>query len=152
MEKAKAFLTAHGVDDMAESYFIDQGNRLTINFAARQDDVICYPDLIKVEVAMDNGEIVGYEAAGYLMNHTQRSSLQPWVAAGDAQEQVSGELSVLSRQLALIPTEGENEVLCWEFKCENGDGKHYIVYINAKTGEEQQILILLEDENGTLTL
>ncbi len=152
VEKAKAFLTAHGMDDMVESYFIDQGNRLTINFAARQDGVICYPDLIKVEVAMDNGEIVGYEAAGYLMNHTRRGSLQPWVSAGDAQEQVSGELSVLSRQLALIPTEGENEMLCWEFKCENGDGRHYIVYINAKTGEEQQILILLEDESGTLTL
>ncbi|MCD8051678.1 MAG: germination protein YpeB [Clostridiales bacterium] len=152
VEKAKAFLAAHGIDDMTESYFIDQGNRLTINFAARQEDVICYPDLIKVEVAMDNGEIVGCEAAGYLMNHTRRSALQPWVSAGDAQEQVSGELSVLSRQLALIPTEGENEVLCWEFKCENGDGKHYIVYINAKTGEEQQILILLEDESGTLTL
>ncbi|MCD8007819.1 MAG: germination protein YpeB [Clostridiales bacterium] len=152
VEKAKNFLTAHGFDNMTESYFIDQGNRLTINFAARQEDVVCYPDLIKVEVAMDNGEVVGVETAGYLMNHTQRSALQPWVSAADAQEQVSGELSVLSRQLALIPTQGENEVLCWEFKCENGDGKHYIVYINAKTGEEQQILILLEDESGTLTL
>ncbi|MCD7838554.1 MAG: germination protein YpeB [Clostridiales bacterium] len=152
VEKAKDFLTAHGIDDMAERYFIDQGNRLPVNFAARQEDVICYLDLIKVEVAMDTGEIVGYEAAGYLMNHTRRSSLQPWVSAGDAQEQVSGELSVLSRQLALIPTAGENEALCWEFKCENEDGRHYIVYINAKTGEEQQILILLEDESGTLTL
>lgn len=152
VEKAQAFLAAHGMDDMAESYYIDRGNRLTVNFAAQQDDVICYPDLVKVEVAMDTGEIVGFEAAGYLMNHTSRSSLQPWVSGADAQEQVSGELSVLSRRLALIPTEGENEVLCWEFKCENQDGRRYIVYINAKTGEEQQILILLEDENGTLTL
>lgn len=149
---AREFLTAHNIDNMRESYYIDRGNSLTINFASTQEDVTCYPDLIKVEVALDTGEIVGFEAAGYLMNHTERSNLKPWITAAEASERVSGELSILSEKLALIPTDGENEVLCWEFKCENQEGKHYIVYINAKSGEEQQILILLEDETGSLVL
>ena len=65
---------------------------------------------------------------------------------------MSPKLNVLREQLALIPTDGEYEVLCWEFVCEAENGQHYIVCINAATGAEQKILILLEDENGTLAL
>ena len=47
---------------------------------------------------------------------------------------------------------GKEERLCWEFKCEDGEGKHVIVYADASTGEEVKLLLLLEDENGTLVL
>ena len=69
---AAAFLTSRGYPNMTESYFIDQGNVLTINFAAQQGEVLCYPDLVKVSVALDNGRVVGFESEGYLMNHTLR--------------------------------------------------------------------------------
>ncbi len=152
VELAKAFLQERDIDGMEETYFIDEVNSLTINFASVQGGVRCYPDLIKVEVAMDNGEIVGFESAGYLANHTERKELKPSISKEEAQKSVSGELEVLDSMLTLIPTSGKNELLCWEFKCENAEGKHYIVYINAETGAEQQILILLEDENGTLVM
>ena len=61
-------------------------------------------------------------------------------------------LKVLAHEMAIIPTSGKNETFCHEFKCENGDGSRYIVYINAETGNEEKILILLENENGTLTI
>ena len=48
--------------------------------------------------------------------------------------------------------DGKYEILCHEFKCEAEDGRHYIIYVNAVTGEQEKILILLEDENGALTL
>ena len=51
---AAAFLTSRGYPNMTESYFIDQGNVLTINFAAQQGEVLCYPDLVKVSVAAVN--------------------------------------------------------------------------------------------------
>ena len=60
-------------------------------------------------------------------------------------------LKVLAHEMAVIPTSGKNEAFCHEFKCENG-GNRYIVYINAETGNEEKILILLENENGTLTI
>jgi hypothetical protein len=43
-------------------------------------------------------------------------------------------------------------VLCWESQCENQDGIHYIVYLNATTGEEQKLFRLIEDESGTLVI
>ena len=61
-------------------------------------------------------------------------------------------LTILSSGLAVIPTEGKYELLCHEFICQTADGMHAIVYINAQTGVEENILLLLEDENGTLTM
>ena len=149
---ARDFLARRGYPDMRESYFIDQGGVVTINFAATQGDVICYPDLVKVSVALDTGRVVGFESRGYLMNHVVRDLPSPAVAAEEAQAIVSPDLTVLSHQLALIPTGGAYEVLCHEFKCEDADGHHVIVYVNAQNGQEEKLLLLLEDENGTLVL
>lgn len=152
IRRAKEWLDAHAITDLTESYSLSRDNALTINFAAVQEGVLCYPDLLKVEVALDNGEILGMESTGYLMNHTRREDLQPSVSHEQALSRVSPELTVLSRYLTLIPTGGGHERLCWEFRCQNREKKHYLVYVNAKTGAEEEILILLEDESGTLAL
>ena len=58
---AQEYLKSHGFGLMQESYFTNENNMLTINFASVQDEVVCYPDLIKVKVALDNGEVMGME-------------------------------------------------------------------------------------------
>ena len=63
---------------------------------------------------------------------------------------VGDTLTVLSHRLALIPTEGEYELLCHEFRCETEDGQHILLYFDAVTGAQKRILLLLEDESGTL--
>ena len=150
VELARAFLEERGYAGMKESYYTNQGNILTINFAATQEDVICYPDLVKVSVGLDTGSIVGFEAHGYLMNHTSRTLDAPALSLEQAQTKVSSRLKQLSHQLAVVPTDGEHELLCWEFKCETEEGQHFIVYLNAQTGAEEKIFLLLEDESGTL--
>ena len=80
LEQAKAFLEQRGYPDMRETYFIEQGGALTINFAALQDGVLCYPDLVKVSIALDTGKITGFESMGYLMNHTARELPAPAVS------------------------------------------------------------------------
>lgn len=152
VEQAAAFLDAHGYQDMAPSYFLEGDGILTVHFAPVLDGVYCYPDLVKVGVALDNGDVVSFEAHGYLMNHGAREPAAPAVSADEAAERVDTSLTVLSRQLALIPTGGEYEVLCHEFKCQNADGGHVLVYVNAATGQQERILLLLEDENGTLVI
>ena len=152
VEQAAAFLDAHGYQDMAPSYFLEGDGILTVHFAPVLDGVYCYPDLVKVGVALDNGDVVSFEAHGYLMNHGAREPAAPAVSADEAAERVDPSLTVLSRQLALIPTGGEYEVLCHEFKCQNADGGHVLVYVNAATGQQERILLLLEDENGTLVI
>jgi len=149
---AEKYLREKGLENLVESYRMSIGNTVTVNFAYKQGEVICYPDLIKIEVARDTGDVTGYEAQGYIMHHTEREIPEPQVLEEDAQAKVSKKLKVLSSGLAIIPTNGRNEVFCREFKCEADDGRHYIVYINAETGAEERILILIESENGTLAM
>ena len=149
---AAKFLADGGYGDMAPTYSTHVGNIVTVNFAARQGDVICYPDLLVVSVALDNGAVVGFEGEGYLMNHTQRELTQPAISLAQAQLVVGDGLDILSHQLAVIPTGGENEVFCHEFKCETDQGGHAILYVNAQTGQEEKLLLLLEDESGTLVI
>ena len=143
-------MSQRGYHAMKESYYVEQGNVLTVNFAYEQNHVLCYPDLIKVSVALDTGAVTGFECHGWIMNHTERSFESPSVSVEAARTKVSPHLQILSHQMALIPTDGQYEVLCHEFKCRTEQNTHVLVYINAATGNEEQILLLLEDEHGAL--
>lgn len=150
-ERALAFLEEHGFNDMVSSYYDVSNNIATVNFAASQNGIVCYSDLIKVRVALDTGEIVGMEAKGYLMNHRQRDLPQPQLTQEQAREKVSTSLEVSSAGLAVIPKDSLREVQCYEFKGAF-NGKNFIVYVNAENGHEEQILLLLESPSGILTV
>lgn len=152
LANAKQFLDDLGINSMKTTYYEDYNGILTVNFAYDDNDICVYTDLIKVAVALDNGEILGYDARGFIVNHTERNYDTERISPLDAEKKVSPMLKIESRQLALIPSEGTEERLCYEFKCKNEDGGHVLVYVNALTGEEEQILILFESENGTLTM
>ncbi|MGI6497751.1 MAG: germination protein YpeB [Oscillospiraceae bacterium] len=149
---AKDFLSQHGYSAMKESYFTTYEGIVTINFAYVQDGVICYPDLIKVSVARDTGDVLGFDATGYLMCHTKRDIPEAVISPEEAASHISPDLTILSQAKSMIRSTGEEDRFCYELKCATPEGQHYIFYINAQTGEEEKILILLEDENGTLTL
>ncbi len=149
-KKALSFLKSRGITDIKESYYVINDGICTMNYAYYKNDIIDYPDLIKVGVALDNGEIVNFNSTGYIMNHHERTGVAK-ISADTAQKAVSSHLKVLKRGLALIPTPGLNEVLCYEFSCTGQDNDRVLVYINASTGYEEQILILQSSDNGILT-
>ena len=151
LKLSQDFLKAHKIENMKESYYFMHDGKCTINYAYTADGVTYYPDLIKVSVAMDNGEIVEYDATGYIMNHTDRKKPSSTLTQAQAQKSVSPHLTVKKGGLAVIPTPGLNEVLCYEFLCESEDEEQVLVYINADEGYEQEILILLFSDNGVLT-
>lgn len=149
---ARKFIEKRGYASMAESYFMIANNIMTANFAYSDNSVICYSDLIKVSVAMDTGEVIGFEAHGYVTAHYDRQLSEPGIPAEQVRGSINSELEVISEQLAVIPTEGKYEYLCYEFVCNAPDDKHYILYFDAETGDQRKILILLEDESGSLTI
>jgi germination protein YpeB len=152
-KKAEEFLKRCGYGNMTASYWIDTGEALLINYAYQQDGVVCYPDLVKVGVARDNGEIVQFEARGYILNHTEKRDLPaPAVDAETAKAALTPDLTLKSDRLCIIPSPGEYERFCYELTCESKDGTHVLVYVGTETGIEEKILILIEDENGTLAV
>ncbi len=149
--KGKEFLNNHGIMDMKETYYLKQDGIVTINYAYVQNDVVVYSDLIKVKVALDNGEVLGIETTGYLNNHTKRDTSKIKISKESAKKTLNKDLQISSEGLAIIPTEFETEILCYEFKGKVDD-KEFLVYINAENGREEDILIITNTPNGTLTM
>lgn len=149
-EIGKKFLESLGIPNMEPTYYLKQGGAVTINYAYTQQDVTIYADLIKLKVALDNGEILGMETSGYLNNHTERNLETPGITLEQAQETLNKNLEITSSGLAIIPTEWKTEVFCYEFKGKIND-TDFLVYINAKTGKEENILVIIETPNGILT-
>ena len=149
--KGKEFLNNHGIKDMKETYYLKQDGIVTINYAYVQNDVVVYSDLIKVKVALDNGEVLGIETKGYLNNHTQRDTSKVKITKEQAKKTLNKNLQILSEGLAIIPTEFQTEILCYEFKGKVDD-REFLVYINAENGREEDILIITNTPNGTLTM
>ncbi len=149
-ERALKFLEANGYSNMKENYYLTQSGMITINYAYQQDGVICYPDLIKVKIALDDGEILGFESSGYLNCHTVREFAQNTISVDEARQKINKSLELTSERLAIIPTEYDTEIYCWEFQGKLGDNE-FLVYINATTGKEEDILVIINTPNGTLT-
>lgn len=149
---AEDYIERWGLKELQESYHTVSGGVLLVNFQHVQNGVRCYPDLIKVGVALDNGTLMSYDAQGYISAHTRRDIPKAAVSEEEARARVAENLTVLEHAMAIIPSQGGEERYCHEFLCQNEKGEHYLLYVNALTGDEEKILILLEDETGTLTV
>lgn len=151
VKRAKQYLEKIGYKGMTESYYSTYDGVCTVNMAYETDGVICYSDLIKVSVTLDKGEIAAVDARGYLMNHCYRAVTEPKLTEKQARERLAQTLTFLSGRKAFIPTKYEGERLCYELHCKDKNNQEALIYIDAETGEETDILLLLYADGGVLT-
>jgi len=147
----KEFLEKHGFKNMQDTYYLSEDGTAVINYAYKQGDVIVYPDLIKVKIALDTGEIVGFETKGYLTCHREREIETPKITMEEARAKINKKIEISSAGLAIIPTNYNTELLTYEFKG-RFNNQDFIVYINAMTGKEEDILLIINTPNGILTM
>ncbi len=150
LARAKAFAEKSGYKNMKETYYFTDGGICVINFAYLDGQTVCYTDLIKIGVAVDNGEILFFETKGYLYNHTVRAFESAAYTKEEAEERISHWLKVNDVNIALIPTDSTAEKRCYEFACTSEEGREILIYINVMTLEEEQIFILLKTDGGVL--
>lgn len=151
VEKAAEYLNESSKSEFVSTYYFADEGICTVNFAHKEGVTVCYPDLIKVGVSLDNGEIVLLEAAGYLANHYNRTISTPKYTVNEAKEKLSPTLKINDVKRCIIPTEGKYEKHCYEFQCVGIDGEELLIYVNVANLEEEQILLLLKTDGGTLT-
>ena len=152
IKHAAKFLEEKGFKNMEPTYTRRYDGGTLILFVYKQDDVIMYPDLIKVKIAMDNGEVIGFDATQFLTTNYQRDIQAPKLSPEKGKEKISMRAKVEGKpQLCIIPTDSFGEIYCYEFKADY-KGDKFLIYINADTGEEERILQIIEDEKGTLMI
>lgn len=151
LKLAKKFLQDIKYENMVPTYSLTNNGATTFNFCSKKEGIRIYPDLVKVKVALDNGEVVGFESQGYLISHFDRKIRKPEVTTEVASKSIIKGAKILKNKLTIIPSEGKKEKLCYEFKVEY-KGRNFLIYVDAITGKQQKILELIKNPNGTLTM
>jgi germination protein YpeB len=146
---AVQFLEDHGFTDMQWTFEQVNGEQMVFNFVATQNDVLLYPDLIKVQVSSLNGKVVAFECDAYLRNHSRRILHTPNLSEDEAKLKI-GLLDILDTKLCIIPLDMK-EIYCYQFLCTQGDNT-YLIYVNALNGDEENILLVVGDENSRVVI
>ncbi|MBR3960897.1 MAG: germination protein YpeB [Clostridia bacterium] len=150
-KKAEEFIgKIFGESFLANYYFTDNGV-CVVNFALVEGGVICYTDLVKVGVDMSSGDVVFFDARGYITNNKPREIEKPEFTQDEAKAVLKADLSIKSSALCLIPTEGGYEKLCYEFLCKTKENREILVYIGAQTLLQEDIFLVFQTNGGTLT-
>jgi len=145
------YLNRIGYKNMFSTYVLNYNNVAVISYVGRDGNTLVYPDMIKLKVSMDDGNIVGLEADKYLKSNYNRTIPTAKITEAKATERVGKRLNIKSVKMAIVPTETNKEVLCYEFSG-NYKGDDFIVYIDANTGYETKILQIRNTPNGKLTM
>lgn len=152
IKKAKEFIQKQDIKTVECVWSDIIGNDAYINFAPVENNIIYYPDLIKVKVDLSSGEVIGYESTPYYTNHTQRVLPNITISKKDAENKIDASYQVESVKLALSPIEDKNkEILTYEIKCSKLNTVYYF-YIDVKNGETVNIFKVVETDNGNLLM
>ena len=151
VKRGVEYLEKLGYKGMKSSYYSVYDGICTVNYAYEDKGIICYSDLIKMSISLDTGKLVSFDARDYLLSHRQRERGEKLISAEKAAEKLSGELSLIESRLAFIPLDTGKEALCHELHCKDSEGQEVLIYLDAYTAEQRDILILLYSDGGVLT-
>ena len=136
--KAAAFLKGAGFKGL-ELFESTQYDTIGVfSFVSNQNNVRIYPESIKIKVALDNGDIVGFSAEDYLKSHQTRKIPSPVISIEQARTKLSPNLKVMDERRAVILNDLKEEVSCYEFLGVIGQDT-YRIFINAENGREEQV-------------
>ena len=85
------------------------------------------------------------------MNHVERNMPAPAISAAVAKEKVSSTLEITGTRMAYIPKSENTECLTYEFRAEK-DGEIFYVYIDAVSGRQVEMFMVINTGDGTMLL
>jgi spore germination protein len=137
-KKATQYLKMHHFSNL-EMFESSQYDTIGVfSFVTIQQGVRIYPESVKMKVALDNGQVVGFTTEDYLQSHYQRNIPKPTLSKKDARGYINSKLKITEDRLAVIVNDLNEEVLCYEFLGILGNDT-YRIYINAKDGIEEKV-------------
>jgi spore germination protein len=147
--RAIQFLDDLGYPEMEATAYDDVANTAAFTFVRRQNGALIYPETVVVKVALDNGEVMGYQAENYVFNYKEERAIDPTLPEAEARKNVNPRLKLNDSGLAVIFNDEGRETLCYEFQGNLGKSP-YRVFINAKNGEEEKVEKIKEAEQNRL--
>lgn len=150
-EVALAFAKENGIEGASVVWTDRIGNDIYFNIAPSQSGIILYPDLVKVKVNTVSGTVVGYDATSYFTNHKARNLEGGSLSLSTAKGKVPSTFEIISARKVLAPLDYNREVVCIEVEAER-DGGTYYFHFNATNGDNENVLKVIETDNGNLLM
>ncbi len=126
LDAASKWLEAHGFSDM-QNINADCGEyELYAEYCYSSQNVLFYPDKVRLTVSLADGTVTGMDASEFIMNHKSRLINAPALTSKNE-----------SSRLCVIHSPGKNEVLCWEEPLQGGA----FSYRDAATGEQIDVRV-----------
>ena len=147
---SKQFIINNGINNIECVWYDVIGGIAYFNFAAMENDIILYPDLIKVKCSLSDGKILGYEARSYYTNHIGRN-LEEFVITKEIALSKIKEGYIVENVAKVLAPIDYSEILCYEIKCDSQNETYYF-YINAVSGEIENILKVIRTNEGNMIL
>ncbi|WP_261129154.1 germination protein YpeB [Bacillus sp. Marseille-Q3570] len=144
-EKALEFLNKHAMDKMEMTTSNQYENIGIYTYVKMQDDVRIYPQTVTIKVALDNGDIIGYEGMNYLIGEKDRKITSPAISQKEAQGKLNPKLKIMETHQGIIINDLGEEVHCYEFLA-TMENETFRIFINASTGAEEKVK-KLDDPN-----
>ncbi|WP_195571034.1 germination protein YpeB [Paenibacillus sp. 1001270B_150601_E10] len=140
IKSASNFLKKHKYPQMEPVRYQVNNNIENLTFVPVENGVYMYPKQLQVRVALDNGEVTGFQATDYLYHMADKTKvdLKPTLTKEEAMKRLNPDMKVTYSHLSLITNEVSQKVLCYEFSG-TFDKQGYRIYINADTGLEESI-------------
>ncbi|MDF2627722.1 MAG: hypothetical protein K0R39_1553 [Symbiobacteriaceae bacterium] len=145
VERARKMLEKRGYRNVSYISAAENDGTLVMDFAVVENGVAVMVDKIKVMLAMDNGELVGFDAKNYWINRHSRQLGRPKLNVDQARAHLAPRLKAEGGgRLALIADRRYQERLVWEFRG-SVDDQRFRVFLDASTGEEVDVQRIVGD-------
>ncbi|SMB86379.1 spore germination protein [Desulfonispora thiosulfatigenes DSM 11270] len=146
LKKATEFLNKIGLKDITRVETDSDTNITVFTFVPNQGKTLLYTDMIKVQVALDNGQITSFDQSSYLAYHHQRDLPAPKKSPEEVTAGMNPNFKVNNIRLAVIPGEFEDkEILVYDVRG-SIEEETFILFVNALTGEDERIVRLTKPE------
>ena len=145
---AEKYMKEIGFDNLKAVWFNRIDDYVAINLAPIRDGTVFYTDLVKVRLTC-GGRVEGFECSGYCAG-SGLGELTPTIDEEEAVAAVSDKIKVYNVRLAVIPS-GEKQIFCYEV-AGSYNGLDYFVYVDAKTAKEVNILRVVDNKQGSMTM
>jgi spore germination protein len=151
IQRARDMLRRRGYTTVEYVSSVENDGTLVIDFAPIEKGVAVEVDKVKIMLAMDNGELVGFDARNYWINRHTRQLPAAALSASDAVKRVAPKLKTEGQpRLALIADRRDKERLTWEIHG-GYDNQRYRIFIDALTGQEVDIQRVTGDPAPPIT-
>lgn len=140
-QTAEEFLRRAGYEGMTVYEEKREWGVLEVTYVYTADEIASLADTVKVAVSMDDGSILSLNASDFLRYHTVHEAVQPGISQEDAARTALPEgLTVESVGLTYYTAESGKTDLCWRFRCRTEEGEICLVYADANTGKQMEIV------------